>query len=84
MSIRSTIVTEIEEVLEAEGNQIGTITDDSALLGLTGLDSLAIAVLVVRLEDKLGVDPFTESEEAFYPVTVGDFIRIYENALVSR
>ena len=84
MSIRSTIVNEIEQILEAEGNQVGTITEESALLGLTGLDSLAIAVLVARLEERLGVDPFTESEEAFYPVTVGDFIRIYENARVSR
>jgi acyl carrier protein len=83
MSIRSTIINEIEQILEAEGNQVGTITEDSALLGLTGLDSLAIAVLVARLEERLGVDPFTESEEAFYPVTVGDFIRIYENARAS-
>jgi acyl carrier protein len=84
MSVRSTIINEIERIVEAEGNQAVTITEDSALLGLTGLDSLAIAVLVARLEETLGVDPFTESEEAFYPVTVGDFIRIYENARVSR
>ena len=26
------------------------------------------------------IDPFTQSDDVFYPVTVGDFIRFYENA----
>jgi hypothetical protein len=36
-------------------------------------------VLVARLEDKLGFDPFTAAETAFFPVTFGDFIKVYEN-----
>jgi hypothetical protein len=36
-------------------------------------------VLVARLEDDLGVDPFTMSEDATFPLTVGDFIKAYEN-----
>ncbi|WLB92608.1 phosphopantetheine-binding protein [Bradyrhizobium japonicum] len=45
----------------------------------TGFDSLAFAILVARLEDETGVDPFTISEDAAFPATVGDFVRAYEN-----
>ena len=55
------------------------LTDDLALLD-SGLDSLTIAIVVTRLEDTLGLDPFTESDDISYPVTLGDFIRFYENA----
>jgi acyl carrier protein len=59
------------------------LTDDLALLD-SGLDSLAIAILVARLEETLGFDPFTEAENAFYPVTLGEFINFYETAAKSR
>ena len=47
----------------------------------SGLDSLGFAVLVARLEDRLGVDPFTASEDALFPVTFGDFVKVYENGV---
>ena len=40
---------------------------------------IAFAILVARLEDDLGIDPFTISEDAAFPLTVGDFVRAYEN-----
>ena len=46
----------------------------------SGLDSLCFGVLVARLEDRLGVDPFSASEDVSFPVTLGDFVRVYENA----
>jgi acyl carrier protein len=51
--------------------------DDDLSLHETGFDSLAFAILVARLEDDLGIDPFTIS--AAFPLTVGDFVRAYEN-----
>jgi acyl carrier protein len=45
----------------------------------TGFDSLAFAILVARLEDDLGIDPFTIAEDAGFPSTVGEFVRAYEN-----
>ena len=36
-------------------------------------------MLVARLEDKLGVDPFTTAEDAMFPVTLGDFVKVYEH-----
>ena len=59
------------------------LTDDLVLLE-SGLDSLGVAILVARLEETLGFDPFTESDDTYYPVTLGDFIRFYENAAKSR
>ena len=46
----------------------------------SGLDSLCFAVLIARLEDRLGVDPFSTSDAIEFPVTLGDFVRVYENA----
>jgi acyl carrier protein len=60
---------------------LAPLTDDLALLD-SGLDSLCIAVVVSRLEDELGVDPFSANVEgAQFPVTVGDFIHLYEGAV---
>jgi hypothetical protein len=44
----------------------------------------ANAILVARLEDKLGFDPFTESDVIHYPVTLGDFIQLYESTAKQR
>jgi len=79
MSIRLTIISEIQRLAEAEDKQVPALTDDLVLLN-SGLDSLAIAILVARLEETLGLDPFTQSDDIYYPVTLGDFIRSYENA----
>jgi acyl carrier protein len=46
-----------------------------------GLDSLDLAIVIERLEDALGVDPFTTGEFAESPVTLGDLIRMYERSL---
>lgn len=53
--------------------------EDNLSLHETGFDSLAFAILVARLEDDLGVDPFTMAEDATFPLTIGDFVRAYEN-----
>jgi hypothetical protein len=53
--------------------------EDALTLHETGFDSLAFAILVARLEDDLGIDPFTIAEEVAFPSTVGEFIRAYEN-----
>lgn len=52
---------------------------DNPSLHETGFDSLGFAILVARLEDDLGIDPFTISEYAAFPLTEGDFVRAYEN-----
>ena len=79
MSTRSAVISQIQQIGAEAKKDLPPLTDDLALLD-SGLDSLTIAIVVTRLEDTLGLDPFTESDEISYPVTLGDFIRFYENA----
>lgn len=68
------------EVARERGKILAPLKDD-LVLAECGLDSLGFAVLVARLEDTLGVDPFTAAEEAVFPVTLGDFVKVYENGV---
>ena len=79
MNVRSEVVTQFKQVAQEQGKRLAPLTDDLELLN-SGLDSLCLAILVNRLEDALGVDPFTASEDALFPVTFGDFVSSYENA----
>ena len=82
MDIRSTILTVCRTVADEQQKTLAPLTDDLPLLE-TGLDSLCVAVIVARLEDQLGFDPFSSEEEFEFPVTVGDFIKLYEGAAAS-
>lgn len=79
MDIRSEVVAQFRQVAQEQDKQLGPLTDDLALLD-SGLDSLCFAIVVARLEGSLGVDPFSDDEDARFPVTLGDFIRFYEHA----
>lgn len=52
--------------------------DNETMLLESGLDSLGFAILVARLEEDLGYDPFTLMEEPVYPRTLGEFVDIYQ------
>jgi acyl carrier protein len=78
MSVKATIIKQTTEVAREQGKVLAPLHDD-LLLADSGLDSLAFAVLVARLEEALGVDPFTAAEEVFFPTTFGDFVNLYEN-----
>jgi acyl carrier protein len=83
MSIKATVLSQIEQIRGGGSHKdLPLLTDDLALVE-SGLDSLGVAVLVTRLEDTLGLDPFDESEMTTPPVTLGEFIRLYENAAQS-
>ncbi|MBV8807264.1 MAG: acyl carrier protein [Acidobacteriaceae bacterium] len=79
MSIKGTVISQVEEVRRNSGKPLRPLTNDLVLLE-SGLDSLGLAVLVTRLEDILGYDPFTDSDITVPPVTLGDFIHLYEVA----
>ncbi len=53
------------------------LTNETILLE-AGLDSLGYAILVARLDEELGYDPFTVATEAFYPENFGQFVAFYE------
>ena len=79
MLVRSVILERVAMVAEQQGKPLAPLTDDLRLLDF-GLDSLCIAIIVANLDDELGLDPLSSDEEVAFPVTLGDFIRLYENA----
>lgn len=78
MSVRLIILEQMAQVAREHGKVLAPLKDDLQLAE-SGLDSLGFAVLVARLEDRLGIDPFTAAEDALFPVTFGDFVKVYEN-----
>jgi acyl carrier protein len=78
-SVRPCIISQFEVVAEEKKHKLPPLSDDLVLLD-SGLDSLCFAIIVARLEDELGFDPFSADEEVEFPVTLSDFIRIYEDA----
>jgi acyl carrier protein len=79
MTMKLTIISEMQKVAEEQRKTLVPLTEDVVLLD-SGFDSLCFAVLVARLEDKLGFDPFTRADDGVLPLTVGDLVRVYENA----
>jgi acyl carrier protein len=77
MSVRTRVIAQFQTVAREQDRSLVPLADEIPL-GETGLDSLCLAIIVARLEDELGVDPFATSEEI--PTTLGEFIALYENA----
>ncbi len=80
MSVRLEVFTQIKQVAEEHNRTLAPLRDDLPLLN-SGLDSLCLAVIIARLEDLLGVDPFSSSVDVPFPVTIGDLVNSYENAV---
>lgn len=79
MSIRPIILRHFEQVAREHSKELVPLSDDTLLLD-SGLDSLCFAIIVARLEDDLGLDPFETADDGEFPVTFGDFVRLYEHA----
>ena len=79
MSVRSAIVAQFEQVAREQDKRLAPLSDD-LVLAESGLDSLCFAIIVARLEDELGIDPFSTAETVEFPVTFGDFVRSYQDA----
>jgi acyl carrier protein len=73
MSVRTIIEDQMKLVAEQQNKTLKPLTDDTVLLDC-GLDSLCFAILVTRLEDELGFDPFATADEVLFPDTFGDYL----------
>jgi hypothetical protein len=78
MNIRETIYDHVKIVGEEQSKSLPPLTDDMDLVE-SSLDSLCIAILIARLDDELSLNPFG-SDDVEIPVTLGDLVRLYENA----
>ena len=81
MSLRATIVNEMQTVAADQNITLPPLTDELPLND-SGLDSLCFAILVARLEDITGRDPLSEAQGARFPTTIGEFVALYEEARV--
>jgi hypothetical protein len=79
MTVKLTIMSEMQQIATEQEKNLAPLSDDLVLLD-SGFDSLCFAVLVARLEDKLGLDPFTRSDDVTFPLTLSDLVRVYEHA----
>lgn len=78
MLVEDTIRAQFEQVAIEQHRKLTRLSPELKLLDC-GLDSLSFALIVARLEDALGFDPFDATEEMKFPVTYGDFVELYEN-----
>ena len=79
MTVRDTVLGQVRLVAQQQNKTLAPLSDDLRLAD-SGLDSLCIAIIVANLEDELGVDPFFDGKGVDVPSTLGEFIRLYENA----
>jgi hypothetical protein len=77
MSVRSTVTTIFEQVAREQHRTLVPLSDNLKLLE-SGLDSLSFAIIVAKLEDEVGFDPFNSDELIEFPITFGDFLRLYD------
>jgi acyl carrier protein len=77
MSVRSKVTTIFQQVAQEQQRTLVPLSDNLKLLE-SGLDSLSFAIIVAKLEDEVGFDPFDSDEMVEFPVTFGDFVRLYE------
>jgi hypothetical protein len=77
MSMKAMIWAQFEQVAKEQEKSLPPLFDD-LILADSDLDSLCLAIIVARLEDALGFDPFSLAEDAMFPVTLRDFVSFYE------
>ncbi len=76
-TVRDTVIAQFVDVATEQHRRLAPLSD-ALKLSDSGLDSLSFALIVMRLEDALGFDPFDADETTTFPVTFGDFVRLYE------
>jgi hypothetical protein len=79
MSIRSEVISQFNQVAREQSKNLAPLTDNLHLIDC-GLDSLCFAIIVARLEDALEIDALSASDDTAFPVTLGEFVKFYENA----
>lgn len=75
-AIRAKVIEEIRETFFLEGVVFEEAMLERGVMDV-GVDSLTYAVLVSRLQQELGRDPFTENPEIGYPNLLIDFVNAY-------
>ncbi len=79
------VIEEITATLEESGRPVPHMAPSTSFTdGSLPLDSLDFAVVVVRLEKRLGCDPFNSSTLERFPSNIGELAEVYRQALATR
>ncbi len=70
------IIDTIRQVMAQNGHEECDLSQETDILGGTSLDSLALAELIVLLEEKTKKDPFANGFVNFR--TIGELARLYD------
>lgn len=81
-TVQTAVHAVINRVLTESGRPARDIGDTDTFTGTLGLDSLDLAVMVVGLEQTLGVDPFRSGAQAVR--TVGELADLYRAAVAAK
>lgn len=68
----------MKEIARENGIELHENICEQTVLLESGLDSLGFAILIARLEETLGYDPFTLMDEPVYPQTFGELVAVYQ------
>jgi hypothetical protein len=79
-AVRDAVANSFQQTAAAQHRTLQPLSDGLVLID-SGLDSLCFAIIVTQLEDELGVDPFSDLDDAFFPVSFGEFVQLYEAAV---
>lgn len=77
MSPTEMVIETIHEVLKENGHDPVPLKPSTNLLHETALDSMGLAVVVLRLEERTGLDPFVTGFKLFQ--TVEELAALYES-----
>ena len=76
--MKEKILLVMQQIAQESGTNVVEVFEEGSILLESGLDSLGFAILIARLEEELGYDPFALMDEAVYPRTFGELVAIYE------
>ena len=77
--VRDQVLLQFHQAAANQDRRLQPLTEDLMLME-SGLDSLCFAIIVAELEDALGLDPFSEADDVFFPATFGEFVALYETS----
>ena len=77
--VHRAVTASFETTAAAQARTLAPLADDLVLVD-SGLDSLCFAIIVAQLEDELGLDPFSDLDDAFFPISFAEFVQLYEAA----
>ena len=79
MSVKETIISQMQQIAREQKKQLSLLKLDLPLLQ-TGRPDSVLRFFVARLEDVLQVDPFSSADAVNMPITLADLIELYEDA----